>query len=262
MCMMNRFLARFSILFSRRANAKYKSKKEYLIGMTYYHHLALAGVLLTFLMFGCGLKYMFPKTLEPQLLSDLKESESIVWGGLDDSGVYFLEEANHSQLDQSIAQEAESRRVPVWRIVDVFWMLAGKLDMGAADRQVELTFSNVETGTQIRTQNAAGISSDFPFYVVLPRGRYNLAIKLLWPRSQYQAQTERLITSTGGRNAIYIGHLHMGIKDRSSYRLFDLGNFANASKSFHLKHPNFRGPMIEQRVTEEVILVDKEGRKP
>lgn len=217
--------------------------------------------LLTPLMFGCGLSYMHPKTIPAQTLSDLKESESIVWGQLNDSDVFIVEEANQSQLDAGLAKEVGSRKLPVWKQVDRAWMLAGRLDMGAPDRQVEITFSNVETGQQIRTQNAAGISSGFPFYVVLPKGRYTLDIRLIWPRSQYQARADRAVTSTGGRNAIYIGHLHMGIQNRTSYRLFDLGNFANASNFFRSKHPGFQGSMNEQRVAEQVILIDKNGRR-
>ncbi len=258
---LGRLFARCTCLEYQQDYVKKRTEKQYLLGTMYPFELLFAGLLIVLLMSGCGLKYMYPKTLEPQVFSDLKESESIVWGQLNDWEVYFLEEANLSQLDTNIEREAASRKVSVWRRVDAFWMLAGKLDMGDPNRQVELTFSNVETGNQIRTQNAAGIGRKFPFYVVLPKGRYMLDIRLIWPRSQYQARAEKPVTITGGRNAIYIGHLHMGIKDRTSYRLLDLGNFDNASKWFRSKHPTFQGSMTEQRVTEEVILVDKDGRR-
>ncbi len=242
-------------------NAKSKTEKKHLVRTTYPSQLPFAGLLLIFLMSGCGLKYMSPKTLEPQVLSGLKESESIVWGQLDDSEVHFLEEANCSQIDPNIAREAESQKQSVRMPVDSFLMSVGALDMGAANRQVELTFTNVETGAQIRTQNAAGISGDFPFYVILPRGRYTLDVRLIWPRSEYQAQAEGVVTSTGGANAIYIGHLHMGITDRTSYGLFDVGDFDKASEWFRSKHPTFQGSLTEQRVAEQVILVDKDGRR-
>jgi len=137
-------------------------------------------------------------------------------------------------------------------------MMTGKLDWWDESRHVKLTFHEKETGQRCSTTVPAGKYSKHFFYVILPRGHYYLHTTLSWPDTQYMASSKTPIVITGGKNAIYLGRLRMGVLRGVGNVVFRQPEFEPVLEEFRELNPSFDGDFVESDVIPLVVLDDSE----
>jgi TPR repeat protein len=210
------------------------------------------------------------RTLSRAFLDRVNENESICWGRMDESNYYGIVDALKADVTKDAAAFATANSMPLWRCVNRIPLILGKIDFitKPENRRARLIF--VETTSQKRheIQLLSGVADNSLFYIVLPRGTYRMAVNQRWGdnNAEFDASANRELVVTGGRNAVHIGHLRMGI-DRNQrgqpglvVMLFDTANAEAAEAWFKSAHPSFKGALATQRLVQQPAVTDAQGR--
>jgi hypothetical protein len=212
------------------------------------------------------------RTLSRAYLNRVKNDESVLWGRIDEADFYGVTQAPDGLAPKAVTELAMANGKPLWLCVKRATILLGQLEFISkpADRQITLSFVDAKMGRTFETSLLAGVSGDSLFYVVLPKGVYQLQVSLIWGQYSYSATADKEITVPGGGNAVYIGHLRMGVRQEVPHdidlgpntgkTLFDTGDADSARRWFKSMHPSFVGETGAQQVLEQPIVVDSEGQ--
>jgi len=209
------------------------------------------------------------RTLSPAFLDRLKENESICWGRMDESMYYGVIDAQNDAVTKEAATFAAANGMPLWRCTSKIPLVLGKVEFitKPENRRARLVFVETESRKRHEIQLLSGVGNDSLFYIVLPRGTYRLEVNQRWGDNnpQFNASAGKDLMVPGGRSAVHIGHLRMGVDKNPRGQpglvlmLFDTANAEAAQAWFKGAHPSFRGEVTTQRLVQQPVVVDEKG---